>query len=134
MRGSAESVTARIGGVNSGFSLEVDMNQVSKLIAAMTILGCTHGQDDSSVRIDHVQQEILNGVPENNDWVGLPTYGCSSSLLRPNWALTASHCAPQPVRPFGPKIGSGAALKKPFPTQRTLANPTAKTSMSRFSS
>jgi hypothetical protein len=66
----------------------------SLLLAAPAMSGC--GMDDESQPDPTVTtaEPIINGSTVTSDTWGSPFWGCSSTLLRNGWLITAKHCGP----------------------------------------
>jgi hypothetical protein len=61
-------------------------------VLAATVFGC--GVEGDNEPVTTTTDEIINGTTVTTDTWGSPFYGCSSTLLRDRWLLTAKHCNP----------------------------------------
>ena len=63
-------------------------------MGSLLLVACGAEPDAETESVDGVADAIRKGVPVPGgvDWWGAPYAGCSSTLMRPQWALTARHC------------------------------------------
>jgi hypothetical protein len=94
------------------------LGTVALAAVASLAIGCTHEAGELPENVGEVDQEIINGTPvaAGTDFWGTPWYGCSATLIRYQWALTAKHCATPASVVFntgGPAVNVTKAIAHP---------------------